>query len=53
MAKHEDPVCKMVIDEKLAPEKYDYKGETYFFCAKGCKDKFEKEPEKYLARKTK
>lgn len=53
MAKHEDPVCKMIIDEKLAPEKYEYKGTTYYFCAKGCKDKFEKDPGKYVKPPTK
>ncbi|MCL4468621.1 MAG: YHS domain-containing protein [Deltaproteobacteria bacterium] len=53
MARHEDPVCKMVVDEKNAVAKYDYKGTTYYFCAKGCKDKFEKEPEKYLTKKAK
>ena len=53
MARYEDPVCKMVIDDKNAVAKYDYKGKTYYFCAKGCKDKFEKEPEKYLTQRTK
>lgn len=48
MAQHEDPVCKMVVDEKNAAAKYDYKGTTYYFCAQGCRDKFVQEPEKYL-----
>jgi len=26
-----------------------YKGQTYYFCAVGCKQKFDKEPEKYTA----
>jgi YHS domain-containing protein len=43
-----DPVCKMTVDEKTAKFKTDYKGETYYFCAPGCKKAFEKEPEKYL-----
>jgi YHS domain-containing protein len=43
-----DPVCKMTIDEKTAPAKSDYKGQTYYFCAQICKTKFDKEPEKYV-----
>jgi hypothetical protein len=26
----------------------EYKGKTYYFCAKGCKVAFDKDPEKYL-----
>ena len=43
-----DPVCKMPVSEDKAPEKLEYKGKTYYFCAKGCKDRFEKDPEKYF-----
>ncbi|HLE09193.1 MAG TPA: YHS domain-containing protein [Thermodesulfobacteriota bacterium] len=39
-----DPVCKMPVSEDKAPEKLEYKGKTYYFCAKGCKDRFEKDP---------
>ncbi len=35
-------------NQKPAPAKTEYKGETYYFCAPGCKVAFEKEPEKYL-----
>lgn len=28
--------------------KYEYEGKTYYFCCAGCKDKFEKDPEKYI-----
>jgi Cu+-exporting ATPase len=42
-----DPVCNMDVDEKKAAATSVYKGETYYFCAKICKEKFEKEPEKY------
>ena len=45
-----DPVCKMKIDENKAAGKSEYKGQTYYFCAKACKEKFDKEPEKYLAK---
>jgi YHS domain-containing protein len=29
----------------------EYKGQKYYFCAPGCKKAFDKEPEKYLAKK--
>jgi YHS domain-containing protein len=44
-----DPVCKMEVDEKTAPAKSVYKGKTYYFCAKGCKVLFDKNPEKFLS----
>jgi Cu+-exporting ATPase len=31
-------------------ESMDYEGTTYYFCCAGCKDKFEKEPEKYAKK---
>jgi YHS domain-containing protein len=43
-----DPVCNMVVDEKTAAAKSEYKGKAYYFCAKGCKIAFDKNPEKYL-----
>jgi Cu+-exporting ATPase len=43
-----DPVCRMMVDPKTAPAKAEYKGQTYYFCAPGCKAAFEKDPEKYL-----
>jgi YHS domain-containing protein len=44
-----DPVCGMEVDTASAQWKTDYHGQTYYFCAPGCKRSFEKEPEKYLA----
>ena len=43
-----DPVCKMEVDPEKAAAKAEYKGETYYFCAPGCKTAFEKDPERYL-----
>ncbi|MGM0568132.1 MAG: YHS domain-containing protein [Elusimicrobiota bacterium] len=43
-----DPVCNMKVKKKTAPAKAEYKGKEYFFCAPGCKEKFKKDPEKYL-----
>jgi YHS domain-containing protein len=45
-----DPVCNMNVDEKKAAATSVYKGKTYFFCAKVCKERFDKEPEKFLTK---
>lgn len=44
-----DPVCGMDVDEKTAAATSEYKGQTYYFCALGCKKAFDKEPEKYVS----
>ena len=46
-----DPVCGMMVDEKKAAATAAYKGTTYYFCAKSCKERFEKSPEQFLAKK--
>lgn len=48
MALVKDVVCKMMVDPETAPAKTEYKGETYYFCAPGCRVAFEKDPERYL-----
>jgi YHS domain-containing protein len=45
-----DPVCKMQVEEKNAAAVSDYKGVRYYFCMPGCKEKFDREPEKYLSK---
>jgi YHS domain-containing protein len=45
-----DPVCNMSVDEKKAAATSVYKGKTYYFCAKVCKEKFDKEPEKFAGK---
>lgn len=47
MAKQTDPVCGMQIEEQDAAGKAEYNGKTYYFCAEGCKNKFEESPEQY------
>ncbi len=44
----QDPVCKMNVDESKAAAKSVYKGKTYYFCAKGCKEKFDKDPGRFI-----
>ena len=43
-----DVVCGMMVDPAKAAGTSDYNGKTYYFCGKGCKAKFDAEPEKYL-----
>ncbi|MCI0371261.1 MAG: YHS domain-containing protein [candidate division NC10 bacterium] len=43
-----DPVCGMTVDEKRAAATSIYRGQTYYFCAAACKEKFEKSPEKFV-----
>lgn len=43
-----DPVCGMTVLEEKAGASSEYNGRTYYFCAPGCKERFEKDPEKYL-----
>ncbi len=48
-----DPICKMEVDEKTATLKSEYKGKTYYFCAPGCKQAFEQNPERYVEKERK
>ena len=43
-----DPVCGMNVRDNTAAAASCYKGQTYYFCAKVCKESFDKDPEKYL-----
>lgn len=44
------PVCGMMVDEDKAPS-LDYKGKTYYFMNPTHKEMFQKDPEKFLAKK--
>jgi YHS domain-containing protein len=45
-----NPVCHMEVDEETAQWRSQYQGKTYYFCAPGCKDSFNRDPEKYLSQ---
>jgi Cu+-exporting ATPase len=45
-----DPVCGMEVDPKKAAAQTSYKGQTIYFCAAGCKQAFDANPEKYLSK---
>jgi YHS domain-containing protein len=48
-----DLVCSMNVDEKNAAATSSYKGAAYYFCSKSCKEKFDKDPERYLEKEKK
>jgi len=43
-----DLVCGMDVDTATAAGRTEYKGETYYFCASTCKEKFDLNPEQYV-----
>lgn len=43
-----DPICGMTVERTKARYKSDYQGAVFYFCCAGCKETFDKQPEKYL-----
>ena len=43
-----DPVCGMSVNPKTTEIVATIEGQTYYFCAEGCRKTFVKTPEKYL-----
>ncbi len=43
-----DPVCGMSVMADTAAGKYDFKGETFYFCSSGCLNKFKQNPDGFL-----
>ncbi len=48
LREYKDPVCGMMVSAKTAADSAKVSGKNYFFCARGCKERFIKEPAKYL-----
>jgi Cu+-exporting ATPase len=46
-----DPVCRMTIEDSEAAAMSTYKGATYYFCSKPCKEDFDRDPEAYLGER--
>ena len=44
-----DPVCGMEVDPRNAAAQSEHQGQTYYFCAPGCKRAFDQNPEQYLS----
>jgi Cu+-exporting ATPase len=43
-----DVICGMQVDPARAAATSEYEGRTYHFCSKGCLQKFQSDPKKYL-----
>ena len=43
-----DVVCGMLVDSAKAAGTSQFNGETYYFCSKGCKSKFDANPAQYV-----
>ena len=48
MTMAKDPVCQMDVEPKHAAAQSQYQGQTYYFCAAGCKAKFDANPQQYV-----
>ena len=48
-AEQKDPVCGMTVVPEKAAGKAEHAGKTYYFCSKGCAERFSYDPEKFLA----
>ncbi len=42
-----DPVCGMQVDPERANAQSEYQGQTYYFCSTGCKERFDRDPQRY------
>lgn len=45
-----DPVCEMEIEQEKAAASVSYKGQTYYFCSRGCAAEFQESPEKFILK---
>src|SRR5215475_2722737 len=45
-----DPVCGMSVNPSTAKFVIDRDGKKYYFCSQSCREKFEADPTKYLAK---
>lgn len=46
-----DPVCGMAVEVASARHTSTHAGHTFYFCCPACKREFEREPERFLAKK--
>jgi Cu+-exporting ATPase len=52
MAEVVDPVCGMTIDTQDAVGHLEHRGNTYYFCAESCLERFRADPESFLTPRT-
>lgn len=48
--KHIDPICGMTVSPEHSAGDCEYNETTYYFCGKGCLEKFKANPDGYLLR---
>lgn len=46
-----DPVCGMRINKNTAASEAEYRGRKFYFCINECRDKFLKEPERWISER--
>ncbi|MBK8302709.1 MAG: heavy metal translocating P-type ATPase [Chloracidobacterium sp.] len=46
-----DPVCGMTVAPETSAGKFDFEGETYYFCSTSCLNKFKQNPASFLQGK--
>ena len=51
-AKVVDPVCGMTVDPARAAGHVEYQGNTYYFCGRGCVEKFRADPARFIEPRT-
>ena len=44
-----DPVCGMDVDPATAAAIRSHRGRNYFFCAVGCAETFDADPDRYVS----
>jgi xanthine dehydrogenase accessory factor len=44
-----DPVCGMTVTVATAKWRHEHAGRTFYFCGNGCRERFAKDPDRYLA----
>ena len=50
LKEYKDPVCGMMVSAKTAADVAKVDNKQYFFCARGCKEKFAGNPEQYIRK---
>lgn len=43
-----DPICGMTVSPEAAAGEYEFDGRTYYFCSKGCLEKFKNDPSSFI-----
>lgn len=48
-----DLVCGMTVTAEKSNRPFEYEGSTYYFCAPGCRTRFEKDPTSFISQEAK